>query len=319
LTALYCRFPIITRHPFSLHVFRKEGTTGCFLLFKFKIAIMKKMKLVYFFTCLLLLASCKKTGDFRPSGDDEKENTTTLKHGQPKEKQFMLASMWWHRSNVHEMTGIDLIIFNFRYNNKGQLDSMQFDPQVIGGIGVHRRKGRIDTIFSTSPFTIPKTLKSGFEYDRHGNITRFTITNQNNGQITPIGITYDQGHPNRITQFNTADPSMNAYNIFTYNENNIARWTTVSGSSRNDIKYTYDRNHLNPVYFIDDLVPIFSFELGWEFLQESENVSTSKFYVQSQQLVPFQNFYDRKGRLVKKVWKEPSMALPDSLTFNYVN
>lgn len=280
---------------------------------------MKRMNFLCFFVCLLLLASCKKTDDLLPSGDGEKENTTTLKHGQFKEKEFMLSLMSWYRSNVHEMTGISLISFNFRYNNKGQLDSMQFDPQVIGGIGVHRRKGKIDTIFSTSPFTIPKVLKSGFEYDRYGNITRFNITNQSNGQITPIGITYDQGHAHRITRFNTVDPSMNAYDIFTYNGNNIARWTTLSAASRNEIKYTYDRKHLNPVYFIDDLVPIFSFELGWEFFLENANVSTSKFYVQSQQLVPIQNFYDGKGRLIKKVWKEPSMALPDSLTFRYLN
>jgi hypothetical protein len=139
------------------------------------------------------------------------------------------------------------------------------------------------------------------------------------GQVTSLGLTYDQGHVHRITQFNTADPTLNAYNIFTYNENNIARWTSVSGSSRTDIKYTYDRKHLNPIYFIDDLVPIFSFENGWEFFLEAENVSTSKFYVQSQQLVPIQNFYDRKGRLIKKVWTEPSMPLADSLVFYYVN
>jgi hypothetical protein len=276
---------------------------------------MKKMKLVYFFACLLLLASCKKNDDELTITGGKKE----IKQEKKQEKQFMLARISWYRSNVHEMTGIDLISFNFRYNNKGQLDSMQFDPSVIGGIGVHRRNGKLDTIFSTSPFTIPQNLKTGFEYDRHGNITRFTIINQKGGPITPIGITYDQGHPHRITRFNTADPSMNIYNIFNYDGDNIARWTTVSGSSRNDTKYTYDRKHLNPVYFFDDLVPIFSFELGWEFFQESENVSTSKFYVQSQQLVPFQNFYDRKGRLIKKVWKEPSVPLPDSLTFHYVN
>ncbi|HEY4109556.1 hypothetical protein [Puia sp.] len=283
---------------------------------------MKKLHFFCFFFCVLLLASCRKSGEFLPIGDSEEQNTTTtLKHGQPNEKQFMLSRMAWYRSNVHEMTGIDVITFNFSYSRKGQLDSMQFDPQVIGGIGVHRikDKGKIDTIFSTSPFTIPQTLKSGFEYDRHGNISGFTRTNQRNGQITPVVITYDQGYPHRITRVNTTDPSLNDHDIFTYNENNIARWTMASGSSRNDIKYTYDRKHFNPVYFIDDLVPIFSFELGWEFFLEAENVSASKFYVQTQQLVPFQNFFDRKGRLVKKVWTEPSMPLPDSLVFTYVN
>ena len=281
---------------------------------------MKRINFFCFFVCLLLLASCKKTGEFFPSVGDKEENTTTLKNGQHKGKQFMLSSMQLHRNNLGT-AGEPLIIFKFQFNNKGQLDSVAFDPQVIGGYTVFRSKGTIDsvvyTLFGTYSNGLRTTSRSGFEYDKRGNITGFNITSLLNGETQPIGITYDQGHVRQITQFNTANPSLNTSYTFTYNGDNVARWTTVSGSSIQDIKYTYDRTHVNPVQFVDDLLPVFYLTFGWEFFLDNENVSTSKFNEQSQQLLPYQNFYDSKGRLIKKAWKEPSMANSDSLTFQY--
>lgn len=272
------------------------------------------MNFIYLSGCMLLLAYCTKPYvDFIPDA----------RHDKGKEKEFTLKSMRYYFTNT---TGeFNLIIYNFHFNKKRQLDSILMDPQVIGAHTIFRSKNRIDsvveTFFGSYQYRFRLVVRSGFEYDKHGNFTRFNTALVLGSSRQRVDITYEKGHVHSVTHYNLSNPSLTTYDTFTYFKNDIVRWSALLPGSTPDTRhYTYDRHHYNPLYFFaDDLLAVFSGSRSeWEFFLGSEHVTTSKFYEQSQQLVKYENYYDRKGRLIKKVFIEPSFTKPDSLTFEYV-
>lgn len=63
--------------------------------------------------------------------------------------------------------------------------------------------------------------------------------------------------------------------------------------------YTYD-NRLNPLYLIDDLLPVFSEDyVLWEFFV-SEHNSLTKYYGLYNVTINYENSYDNRERLVKE-------------------
>jgi hypothetical protein len=139
-----------------------------------------------------------------------------------------------------------------------------------------------------------------------------------------VKITYDRGHVHTVTHYDVQDPSLSTYDKFDYVKNDIARWSAlVPPSPMQSSIYTYDPKHYNPLYSLaDDLLVVFSgfrSRFPWEFFLGNEHVTTSKFYEQSKKLVKYENHYDRKDRLIKKVFTEPPYTTPDSLTFEYAN
>lgn len=275
---------------------------------------MKKMNFICLCGCMLLLTYCTKPHTDFPWGGG---------HDDDRVKEFTLKSMWFHYTNSRGE--FDLFIFNFHFNKKGQLDSIVMDPQIIGAQTVFHNKKRIDSVVQTAFSSYSSGLRffvrSGFEYDKHGNYTGFNIASTRGPLRQRVDLTYEKGHVHTITQRDLSNPSLTTYDTFTYLKNDVIRWATVTPEAPLDTRhYTYDRHRNNPLYpFADDLLAVYSgSRFEWEFFLGSEHVSTSKYYEQSQQLVTYENFYDRKGRLIKKVWTEPAFTRPDSLVFNYV-
>jgi len=280
---------------------------------------MKKMKLVYFSAFLLLLASCKKNDDVIPSGVNKEIN-----QNKKQEKESTLKSLRHYLNN--SPSDFRLIIYNFHFNKKRQLDSIVMDPGDLGAQYIFHSKNRIDSVVETL-FYYPNgyriAVRSGFEYDREGNFTRFNILGVPNAYRQRVKITYDQGHVHAVIQSDLQNPSLTTYDKFDYFKNDIVRWSAfLPPSPMQSAVYTYDQKHYNPLYEVaDDLLAIFSGHrtyLNWEFFLGSEHVTTSKYYEQSRKLFKYENYYDRKDRLIKKVFTEPQFTRPDSLIFEYV-
>jgi hypothetical protein len=133
-------------------------------------------------------------------------------------------------------------------------------------------------------------------------------------------ITYDGGHVRSITSVNYYLSFLTVDDTLTYNQqHDITRWSTsMPRSIDRDVKYyTYDHRY-NPLYFIDDLLIVFSENrFLWDFFMSQHN-STSKYYQLFNETVNYENFYDNKGRLVKKRFAERFGQPVDSLTFEYM-
>jgi hypothetical protein len=257
-----------------------------------------KKNFTYGLACLLLIASCKKLEDLPiPPGANEKEYTLKkLVHGTQE--------------------------YTFYYNKKHALDSVGItDVKDKAVYRIVRRNNRIDSvIFKRNGSTL--WYNTNVQYDSEGNITRFE-----NHAIPPQPfpepgiITYDQGKVHTITLINTYLSFQSKYDTVTYNQkNDIIRWASaIPRSTMVDVRdYTYD-NKYNPLYFIDDLLIVFSEEqFLWEFFLSQHNSLTQYFRLYNV-TVNYQNTYDRKNRLIKKVFNQrfDANAL-DSLTFQYM-
>ena len=258
---------------------------------------MKKLNLTYGIICLLLVASCKKfDGIPIPPGANEKEYTLKkLVHG------------------TREYT--------FYYNKKRGLDSVGVtDVKDKAVYQIVRNNNRIDSvIFIRNGSTV--WYNTNVQYDNAGNIIQFeNIVVPGIPFPEPVIITYNQDKVHSITKINVFLSFLSAYDTVTYNQqNDITRWSTVlPRSTFLDVKnYTYD-NKYNPLYFFEDLLVVFSEEpFLWEFFLSQHN-SLTKYYQLYDITVNYQNTYDRKNRLIKKVFKERFDSPLDSLTFQYM-
>ena len=254
---------------------------------------MKKMIPIYVCTCLLLLDSCRKS-DFPPGIN---------------EKAYMLKKMA-HGTNE----------FYFYFDKKRLLDSVVLiNVKDRSKYHIMRQNGRIVSVLFLNNGN-PVAENTDVEYDSAGNMTRFNYRPAPTGfPEEPVIITYDQGHVRSITKVNYYLSFLTVDDTLTYNQqNDVTRWSTnMARSNDRDVKYyTYD-NRYNPLYFIDDLLIVFSENrFLWDFFMSQHN-STSKFYQLFNETVNYENFYDSKGRLVKKRFAERFGQPVDSLTFEY--
>lgn len=257
---------------------------------------MKKMSFTYGMACLLLFAACKKNDcDVPvPPGVNEKE--------------YMLKKV------VHGTRQ-----YFFYFNKKKTLDSIGVDNVKEKAVyRVFRHNNRIDSVVYFSNGS-RKWFINNIQYDSAGNIKYFEDYYW--GLVEPTRITYQQGHIHTIHTYYPYPPNNNKDHILTYNQqSNITTWS--SNMPRTDIRdvkqYTYD-NKYNPLYFIDDLLVIWY--IGSSIhpdLYLSKHNSTTKLYELDNSTVTYQNHYDSKQRLIKKVFTERFGTQPDSLTFHYV-
>jgi hypothetical protein len=282
---------------------------------------MKKMNFICFFVCLLLMVSCKKVRDHLPPGVPPK--------GGIDEKKYTLKKM---THGTRE--------YLFYFNKKRLVDSIRVNDIFRSGVyRVIRRNDRIDSVRFVSVRSVPDFINYGYEFDKAGNITRFNQFHPPLGPPEPIDITYLQGDVHTITSTQVVFPDLTTHDTLDYVNKNLARWATntrlpVVGDVLDRRFYTYDREHFNPLYFIDDLMAILSFadvvffEPGvpvllpverylWEYIL-SPNVSLTKFYDLYQEVITYENFYDSNGRLIKKKFTEHGQTQADSLTFEYL-
>lgn len=258
---------------------------------------MKKINLLYVMIGLLLLAACKK-------------NDCDIPIPPGHEKEYMLKKVVYGTRQ-----------YFFYFNKKKILDSIGMeDVKEKAVYRIVRRNNRIDSVIYSNNGRI-RWYHAGLEYDNAGNITRFLSDGVPGGPFPePTVITYQQGHVHSITNYPQYPPTSTRYDTLIYNQqNNITRWaSSMQRSSLWDVKwFTYD-NRYNPLYFIDDLLVIFAWGgIGREYFLSQHN-STSKFYELYNITVNYQNYYDNKQRLIKKVFTERFGQQPDSLTFHYM-
>jgi hypothetical protein len=255
---------------------------------------MKKMSLICVCISLLVLDSCRKS-DFPPGINEKAYTLKKMVHGTRE--------------------------FYFYFDKKRLLDSVVvINVKDRNVYHVTRQNGRIESVLFINN-GIPRWINTDVQYDSAGNMTRFNNRPDPTGfPEEPVIITYDQGHVRSITSVNFFLSFLTVDDTLTYNQqHDVTRWSTsMPRSIDRDVKYyTYD-NRYNPLYFIDDLLIVFSEErFLWDFFMSQHN-STSKFYELYNEMVNYENFYDNKGRLVKKRFAERFDQPLDSLTFEYL-
>jgi hypothetical protein len=257
-----------------------------------------KKNFTYGLACLLLIASCKKfDGIPIPPNANEKEYTLKkMVHG------------------TREYT--------FYYNKKRGLDSVGLtDIKDRAVYKIVRRNERIDSvIFKRNGSTV--WYNTNVQYNSKGNITQFSNDGIPPGPFPePVIITYNQDKVHSITKINNYLSYLSTYDTVTYNQqNDIVRWASaIPRSELVDVRdFTYD-NKYNPLYFIEDLLIVFSEDqFLWEFFLSQHNSLTQYFQLYNV-TVNYQNTYDRKNRLIKKVFNQRfNVNALDSLTFQYM-
>jgi hypothetical protein len=260
---------------------------------------MKRSTCTYVLLGLLLLAACKKWDPHGPLPPGINEKYYLLKkviHG-TRAYTFYFNKKKVLDSIVEEDVKDKIVYRIFRSNNR--LDSV-----------VHFRNGR------------PWFRHYYIQYDSTGHLIYYLsdyIPTGNMPMPTSTRLTYDQGELRSTTTIPPWPSATYRIDSMYYNgQKDIVRW--VSNFPRTvdlDVKrYTYD-NKYNPLYFIDDLWVIMSESyIGPEFFLSQHN-STSKYSEYFNVNVTYQNSYDNRQRLTKKVFTERFAEQPDSLVFEY--
>lgn len=258
-----------------------------------------KKNFIYGLACLLLVASCKKMDGIPiPPGANEKEFTLKkLVHGTKE--------------------------YTFYYNKKRGLDSVGLTDVKDKAVYkvVRRSNNRIDSvIFIRNGSAV--WYNTNVQYDNAGNIIQFEYDGIPPGPFPePVIITYNQDKVHSITKINNYLSYLSTYDTVTYNQHNdIVRWASaIPRSELVDVRdFTYDTKY-NPLYFIEDLLIVFSEDqFLWEFFLSQHNSLTQYFQLYNV-TVNYKNTYDRKNRLIKKVFNQRFNANAlDSLTFQYM-
>lgn len=258
---------------------------------------MKRSTCTYALLGLLLLAACKKWdhhGPLPPGIND---------------KYYLLKKV------IHGTRA-----YTFYFNKKKVLDSITMEDVKDKGVyRLFRRDNRLDSVvylFNGSP----RWYHYNLQYDSAGNLTRYLTGEVPPGPFPePTVLTYHQGQLRSITTYPQYPPTSDRIDSVYYNaQKDITRWVTNMPRSVDlDVKrYTYD-NKYNPLYFVDDLLVILSrSDIAREFFLSQHN-STTKYYELFNVNVTYQNTYDSRQRLTKKVFTERFAQQPDSLVFQY--
>lgn len=256
---------------------------------------MKKKTFAYAILGLLFLAACKKfdwDGPIPPGAN---------------EKDYLLKKV------IHGAR-----TYTFYFNKKKTLDSIGVDDLKEKGVyKVFRRNNRLDSVVYLSNGS-PRWYHNYLQYDSAGNLTGYLTSEVPAGAFPePTMLTYQQGQLRSITTF----PPMffDRYDTLTWNQqHDITRWSTNMPRSIDlDVRlFTYDSRY-NPLYFIDDLLVILSRStISREFVLSQHN-STVVFHQLFNSTVNYQNTYDKKQRLTKKVFAGRFGSPVDSLLFQY--
>ena len=204
-------------------------------------------------------------------------------------------------------------IYEFFYHNDNMLDSIVAREVLSKYTYVIFRHGkRLDSVSLIQDGSTVST-NGNIQYDQKGRITGYTyFLHAFPAPPTHYSITYDnKGNIRTIAKSFLGNSEVDTL-IFN-GDNNLVHWDR----SFDDLNYNYD-NHLNPLYYIDNLFVMFVEEqFFWEFVFSQHN-STRKTYESDNFQVNYQNTYDANGRLIKKWFVERSTP-QDSLEFRYAN
>jgi|GEM_PF-1196907 len=258
---------------------------------------MKRSTCTYLLLGILFLAACKKWdhhGPLPPGIND---------------KYYLLKKV------IHGTRA-----YTFYFNKKKVLDSITVEDVKDKGLyRLFRRDNRLDSVAYLYNGSI-RWYINNLQYDSAGNLTRYFTEQVPLGPFPePTTLTYQQGQLRSITTISQYPPISDRIDSVYYNgQKDITRWVTNMPRSVDlDVKrYTYDTKY-NPLYFVDDLLVVFSNSgIGRDFFLSQHN-STSKYYELYNINVTYQNTYDSRQRLTKKVFTERFAQQPDSLVFQY--
>ncbi|WEK34940.1 MAG: hypothetical protein P0Y53_20825 [Candidatus Pseudobacter hemicellulosilyticus] len=260
---------------------------------------MKKKFLLPGIACLLLLiVSCRKFCDIPgliPGRND---------------KDFILKEMDYQGTT-----------YRFYFNQQKQrLDSIgTLTGSVRGVFRLLRTGNRLDSVYYTSDALT--WVNKDITYDNAGNMTLFRHHPIRPGFATsPTILTHADGHLKSITYIDPLLSYWDDFDTLYYNGNNdVYRWVTrVPRSNWTDVRlFSFDNRH-NPLYYVDDLIIVFSEmpQLRECFL--SQHNSTAMDFPAREVHLDYQNTYDKKNRLVKKVFTQWGYSKPDTLVFRYL-
>lgn len=258
---------------------------------------MKRSTCIYLLLGILFLAACKKWdhhGPLPPGIND---------------KYYLLKKV------IHGTRA-----YTFYFNKKKVLDSITVEDVKDKGLyRLFRRDNRLDSVVYLSNGS-PRWYHYNLQYDSAGNLTRYLTGEVPAGPFPePTVLTYQQGQLRSITTYPQYPPFFDRIDSVYYNgQMDITRWVTNMPRSVDlDVKrYTYDTKY-NPLYFVDDLLVILSrSDIDREFFLSQHN-STSVYYELFNVNVTYQNTYDSRQRLTKKVFTGRFAQQPDSLVFQY--
>jgi hypothetical protein len=259
---------------------------------------MKKLTCTAVLLALLLLGACKKfdhNGPIPPGIDEKYYTLKKVIHGTR--------------------------TYTFYFNKKKLLDSIGLEDLKVQGVyRIFRRNNRLDSVVYLSANS-PRYYHYNLQYDSVGNLSHFFTEDVPGGPFPePTTLTWHQGLLRSTSTISQYPPISNRIDSVYYNEQkDVFRWVTnVPRSVSLDVKlYTYD-NKYNPLYFIDDLLVVF-YRTGIprEFLLSQHN-STTVFHQLYNVNVAYQNFYDSRQRLTKKLFYGRFSEQADSLIFQYL-